>query len=127
MKKKGLYNEKILGLWKNPKNFRKLKNPTHEHSEANKICGDNMFIYLRVENGIVKDASFFSTGCLVCIVFASKLTEMIKGMRVQDVCKLKKEDLLKLLDLEITPLKMQCACLSLEAVQNCLKKGKIKS
>ncbi len=125
MKKKNLYNEKILELWKHPKNFGKLKNPTHEHSEANTICGDNMFIYLRVENGIVKDASFFSTGCLVCIVFASKLTEMIKGMKVQDVCNLKKEDLLKLLDVNISPLKMRCACLSLDAVKNCLKKGKI--
>jgi len=125
MKNKGLYNDKILKLWKNPKNFGKLKNPTHKHSEANTICGDNMFIYLRVEKGIVKDASFFSTGCLVCIVFASKLTEMIKGMKVQDVCNLKKEDFLKLLDVEITPLKIRCACLPLDAVQNCLKKGKI--
>jgi NifU-like protein involved in Fe-S cluster formation len=52
---------------------------------------------------------------------------MIKGMKVEEVSELKNEDLLKLLDIEITPLKMQCACLSLDAVQNCLKKGKIKN
>jgi len=125
MKNKGLYNEKILELWKDPKNFGKLKNPTHKYSEANTVCGDDMTLYLKVEDGIVKDASFFSTGCLICIVFASKLTEMVKGMNVQDVCSLKKEDFLKLLDVEINPLKMRCACLPLDAVQNCLKKGKI--
>lgn len=127
MKKKSLYNEKILELWKNPKNFGELQNPTHKHSEANTICGDEMSIHLQIENGIVKDARFFSTGCLVCIVFASKLTEMIKGMKVEEVYELKNKDFLKLLDIEITPLKMQCACLSLDAVQNCLKKGKIKN
>ncbi len=127
MKKKGLYNEKILELWKNPKNFGKMENPTHKYSEENIVCGDDMTLYLKVEDEIIKDASFFSTGCLICIVFASKLTEMIKGMNVQDVYSLKKEDFLKLLDVEINPLKMRCACLPLDAVQNCLKKGKIKS
>ncbi len=127
MKKKSLYNEKLLELWKNPKDFGKLENPTHEYSEANTICGDEMFVYLRVENEIVKDAKFFSTGCLICIVFASKLIEMIKGMGMEEVYELKDEDLLKLLDINLTPLKMKCACLSLDAVQNCLKKGKIKS
>ncbi len=127
MKKKSLYNKKILNSWKNPKNFGRLQNPTHKHSEANTICGDEMSIYLRVEDNVIKDARFFSTGCLVCIVFASKLTEMIKGMKVEEVYELKNEDFLKLLDIGLSPLKMQCACLSLDAVQNCLKKGKIKN
>jgi len=122
-----MYDPKILELWRNPKNFGELKNPTHEHSEPNPICGDEMWIHLRVENEIIKDARFFGTGCLVCIVFASKLTEKIKGMKVGNVLKLKNKDLLKLLKIKITPLKMRCACLSLNAVQNCLKKGKIRN
>ena len=126
-KKKSLYNEKILNLWRNPKNFGELENPTHEHSEANTICGDEMWIHLRIENNIVKDARFFGAGCLVCIIFASELTEMIKGMRTEQVLKLKDEDFLKLLDIEITPLKRKCACLSLDAVKNCLKEGEIKN
>jgi len=126
MKNKDIYNKQILKLWRNPKNFGELKNPTHEYSEANTICGDEMWIHLRVENDIVKDARFFGTGCLVCIVFASQLTEKIKGMKVAEVLKLKNENLLKLLKIKITLLKMQCACLSLNAVQNCLKKGEIK-
>ncbi|MFH1311106.1 MAG: iron-sulfur cluster assembly scaffold protein [Nanoarchaeota archaeon] len=127
MKKKSMYDKKIMDLWRNPKNFGELRNPTHEHSEPNTICGDEMKIHLKVENGIIKDAKFFGTGCLVCIVFASQLTEKIKKMKVEDVLKLRNEDLLKLLDIKITSLKMQCACLSLNAVQNCLKKGKIKN
>lgn len=122
---KSIYNKQILDLWRNPKNFGELKNPTHEHSEPNPICGDEMRIHLRVENEIIKDARFFGTGCLVCIVFASKLTEKIKGMKVGNVLKLKDKDLLKLLKIKITPLKMRCACLSLNAVQNCLKKGRL--
>ena len=122
-----LYKKEILELWRNPKNFGELENPTHEHSELNTICGDEMWIHLRVENDVIKDARFFGTGCLVCIISASKLTEKIKGMKVKDVLKLKDKDLLKLLKIKITPLKMRCACLSLDAVQNCLKKGKIRN
>jgi nitrogen fixation NifU-like protein len=126
-KKKSLYNKKILELWRSPKNFGELENPTHEHAEENTICGDEMWIHLRVENGIIKDVRFFGAGCLVCIIFASELTERIKGMKTEQVLKLKNEDILKLLDIDITPLKRRCACLSLDAVQNCLKKGKIKN
>ena len=117
----------MMELWKDPKNFGRLSNPTHKCSEINTICGDDMSIYLMVENRNLKDAKFFSTGCLICIVFASKLTEKIKGMKVEEIHNLKNKDLLELLDVNITPLKMQCACLSLNAVQNCLKKGEIKS
>lgn len=122
MKDLDLYNEKILELWKNPQNFEKLENATHKCSEANPVCGDEMELFLRIEDEIIQDAKFFSTGCLVCIVFASKLTEKIKGMKIEEVQKLKDEDLLKLLDAEISPLKRRCACLSLEALKNCLKK-----
>jgi nitrogen fixation NifU-like protein len=125
-KKKSLYNEKILELWRNPKNFGELENPTHEHAEANTICGDEMWIHLRVEDRVIKDVRFFGAGCLVCIIFASELTEKIKGMRTEQVLELKNEDILKLLDIDITPLKKKCACLSLDAVQNCIRKGKIK-
>ena len=126
MKKESLYNEKFIELWKNPKNFGELENPTHKYFEANPICGDEMFIYLQVENKIVKDAKFFTTGCLVCIVFASEITERIKGMKVEEVYKLNINDFSKILDIEITPLKMKCAGLALDAVKDCLEKGKIK-
>ena len=123
---KKLYNKDILKLWREPKNFGELKNPTHEHSEANTICGDEMVVQMIVKNDIIKDAKFFGTGCLVCIVFASELTEIIKNKSKKDVLKMTQEDLLNLLNLDISPLKMQCACLSLDAVKNCLRKGKLE-
>lgn len=123
--KMNIYNKKILELWRNPKNFGELKNPTHEYSEKNTVCGDEMWVHLKIERDTVKDASFFGTGCLVCIVAASKLTEKIKGMPVKKVLALTKKDLLKLLNIKVSPLKIRCACLSLDAIQNCIKKGKI--
>lgn len=124
--KKDIYSKEIMEIWKNPKNFGKLKNPSHKIDEANTICGDEMEIYLEVEDNIIKDAKFFSTGCLICIVFASELTEKIKGMKVEDAYNLRKKDLLDLLNLNITPMKAQCASLSLEALKNCLNEGKIE-
>lgn len=120
--KKNIYDKEIIEMWKNPKNFGKLDNFTHDCSQQNVVCGDEMDVYLRIRNGMVEDASFFSTGCLICIVFASKLVEKIKGMKIEDILKLTKEDLLGWVNLEINSLRSKCACLSLEAVQNCLKK-----
>ena len=120
--KNKLYDKEIIEMWKNPKNFGKLKDFTHDCSQQNVVCGDEMDVYLKIKNGIVEKASFFSTGCLICIVFASKLVEKIKGMTVKEILELKNEDLLNLVNLEINSLREKCACLSLEAVQNCLRK-----
>ena len=120
--KKKLYDPEIIVMWKNPKNFGKLDDFTHDCSQQNVVCGDEMDVYLKIKNGIVENASFFSTGCLICIVFASKLVEKIKGKSIEEILKIKQQDLLDWINLEINPLRSKCAGLSLEAVQNCLKK-----
>jgi nitrogen fixation NifU-like protein len=123
MTKKNIYTKEILDIWRNPENFGELDNPTHEFIEANNLCGDEISVQMVVKDGIVKDVKFFGTGCLLCIVSASKLTEKIKGMKVEDVEKMTNEDVLKLLNMKINPKKMYCACLSLKGVQNCLNEG----
>ena len=124
MKQREVYSEEIMKLWKNPKNFGKIKSPTHEFSEVNNLCGDDMTVQIIIKDGVIKDAKFTSTGCLVCIVFGSELTEKIRGMDVEDVMKMTKEELVKSMNINIHPGKIYCAALSLEAVQNCLEKGK---
>lgn len=118
-----IYKEHVMKLWRNPKNFGELKNPTHEYSQMNNICGDEVLIQMKIEEDVVKDIKFFGVGCLVCIVFASELTEKIKGMKIEDIKKITKDDVLKLLDVDVKPGKMYCACLALEGIQNCIKQG----
>ena len=120
------YTKKIMDLWKNPKNFGVIDKPTHEYMEANKVCGDEISIQMKVDdNEVIQDVKFFGTGCLVCIISASELTEKIKGMKLKDIRKLKEEDVLKLLDMKISPGKRYCACLALKGVKHCVENKKV--
>jgi len=116
------YTKRIMDLWKNPKNFGQMDSPTHEYIETNKVCGDEISIQMKVDKkGIIEDVKFFGTGCLVCIISASELTEKIKGMNLEEVKKLTDDDVLKLLDMKIAPGKRYCACLALKGVKHCVE------
>ena len=116
-----MYREHILELYKFPGNFGVLKNPTHEKTEYNSMCGDEITVQINVKNGIVKDVKFNGSGCVISIVASSLLTDKIKGMNVSDIKKLNKEDIIKLLQVKITPIRIKCALLSLEAVKGALE------
>lgn len=116
-----MYREHILELYKSPSNFGTLKNSTHEKTEYNSMCGDEITVQLNVKNDIVKDAKFNGSGCVISMVASSLLTDKIKGMKISDVKKLNKEDILKLLKVKITPIRIKCVLLSLEATKKALE------
>ena len=117
-----MYKEHILELYKSPSNFGILKNHSHEATEYNSICGDEITVQLSVANGIVKDAKFSGSGCVMSMVSSSLLTDKVKGMSVSSVKKLKKEDIMELLGVKITPARIKCVLLPLEAAKRALEK-----
>ena len=118
---KDLYREQILELYRSPSNYGILENSTHESTEYNSVCGDEITINLLVKNGLVADVKFSGSGCVISMVSASLLTEKIKGMKVSDVKKLTGGDILKLLKTKLNPARIKCALLSFEAVKKALK------
>ena len=116
-----MYKEHILELYKSPSNFGTLKNPSHEATEYNSICGDEITVQLAAKGGIVKDVKFSGSGCVISIVAASLLTDKIKGLRVQDIKILKPQEMLNLLNIKLNPARVKCALLGLEAVKNALR------
>ena len=116
-----MYREHILDLYKNPLNFGNLENCTHSCNKNNPLCGDEMSIYLEVRNNKVKDIKFQGIGCAISIASASLLTNKIKGMPVNNVRKLKNEDITKLLQIPISHVRMKCALLCLETTKEALK------
>lgn len=116
-----MYKEYILELYKSPRNLGILKNPTHEHTEYNSLCGDEMTIQMIVKNGKVQDAKFSGSGCVISIVSSSLLTDKIRGMPVSEIKKLNEKEISKLLKLKINPARIKCSLLCLEAVKKALK------
>ena len=116
-----MYKEHILELYRSPSNFGILENVSHEATEYNSLCGDEITVQLFVEGGVVKDVKFSGSGCVISMVSSSLLTDKIKGMKVSDVKKLTRDDLLKMLKVKITPVRIKCVLLSLEATKKALK------
>ena len=116
-----MYREHILELYKNPQNFGELKKPTHKYTEFNSLCGDELTIQLVIGADKIKDVKFNGSGCVISLVSASLLTNRIKGMEIMEVKKLDRKDIIDLLKIKISPARMKCALLSLEAVRNALK------
>ena len=116
-----MYKEHILELYKSPSNFGTLKNLTHEKTEYNSICGDEITVQLFVKDGAVKDVKFSGSGCVISMVAASLLTDKVKGMKVKDIKILKPQEMLNLLKLKLNPARVKCALIGLEAVKGALK------
>ena len=66
-----LYQQVILDHNKKPRNFRKIEAPTHTAEGHNPLCGDQLTIYLDVENDDVRDVSFEGSGCAISKAAAS--------------------------------------------------------
>jgi len=74
-----LYQQVILDHNKKPRNFRKLETANHTAEGFNPLCGDQLTVYLDLENGFVKDVGFEGSGCAISKAAASMMTQAVKG------------------------------------------------
>lgn len=77
-----LYQEMILDHSKNPRNFREMEDADRKIDGFNPLCGDKITLYLKINDGVVQDASFKGIGCAISTASASLLTEIAKGKTV---------------------------------------------
>lgn len=74
-----LYQEVILDHNKKPRNFRELETANHKADGQNPLCGDQLTVYLEMENDAVKDVGFIGSGCAISKASASMMTQAVKG------------------------------------------------
>src|SRR5215813_9290138 len=83
-----LYQEIILDHSKRPRNHHSMADANREAEGYNPLCGDKLKLFLRLENDVVKDASFLGAGCAISTSSASLMTESIKGKTREEALKL---------------------------------------
>ena len=113
-----LYREVIIEHYKNP-GFRGELDP-HDISfeDENPLCGDHIRIDLRVnKNEVVTEAAFSGHGCAISQASADLLLEFIIGKTLDEIRQLTKDDLLELLGIELGPVRLKCALLSLKVLK----------
>ncbi len=80
-----LYQEVIFDHYKKPRNCHVLDTANHHAEGHNPLCGDQITVYLKIEDGIIKDLSFEGSGCAISTASASLMTEALKGKRIDEV------------------------------------------
>jgi nitrogen fixation NifU-like protein len=112
------YRDYILDHYRSPRNFGNLENADVEAEDINPLCGDQIKMELKVDDGVVRDIRFSGKGCAISQASASMLTEQIKGMKLADVAKLSKEAVLENVGIGISPTRMKCAMLGLRVLKS---------
>jgi nitrogen fixation NifU-like protein len=113
-----LYRELIIDRYQNPR-FRGALDP-HDlsYEDDNPVCGDHIRIDLRVDDKeIVTEALFSGEGCSISQASADLLMEKVTGMPLAEVRALGKQDVLDLLGIELGPVRLKCALLSLKVLK----------
>jgi len=74
-----LYQQVILDHNKKPRNFQRLEGANRSAEGFNPLCGDQLTVYLQMDEGIVREVSFVGTGCAISKASASMMTQAVKG------------------------------------------------
>ena len=113
-----LYREVIIEHYKNPSYRGKLDPHDISFADNNPLCGDHIQIDLRVDDkNVVTDARFDGHGCAISQASADLLVESIIGKPLDEVKKLNKDYILEMLGIELGPVRLKCALLSLKVLK----------
>ncbi len=115
-----VYSETVMDHFRNPRNVGEIADADGVGEVGNAKCGDIMKIYLKIEDGIIKDAKFNTFGCGSAIASSSMATEMIKGKPVEEALELTNKAVVEALD-GLPVQKIHCSVLAEEAVKAALK------
>lgn len=124
-----MYSEKVIEHFMNPKNVGEMKDADGVGKVGNPVCGDLMWIYIKVKGDKIKDIKFKTFGCAAAIATSSMITELAKGMSLEKAKNLTRDDVANELD-GLPPIKMHCSNLASDglhrAIEDYLKKKRKK-
>ena len=112
-----LYRDYILDHYKRPRNFGALDPHDLEWHDHNPLCGDELGVHVRVEDGHVAELRFHGQGCAISQAAASIASDELVGMSVDDVPVLSAEWMFDLLGIDISPTRRKCALLGLKVMR----------
>ena len=111
------YTEKVMDHFMNPRNVGEIENPDGFGEVGNAACGDALRLTFKLDkNGRIADIKFKTFGCASAIASSSALTELVKGMTLDEAKKVTNQDIVKLLG-ELPEAKMHCSVMGMEALQ----------
>jgi len=120
------YSQKVLDHFMHPHNVGKMENPDALATEGSPACGDQVTVYLKVndETKVIEDISFLSYGCASNIATASIITDMAKGKTLEEAKKITWRDAMEALD-GLPPVKVHCSVLAADTLKSAISNYEI--
>jgi nitrogen fixation protein NifU and related proteins len=106
-----MYQEVILQHYRTPKNFGPLSAADHVGEESNPLCGDHITFRFHVDPGSqrIDQVRFEGDGCAISVASASMLSEKVQGLSLEDAGRLSRDDVLQMLGIPLSPVRVKCA------------------
>lgn len=121
----GMYSEKVMDHFNNPRNVGELSDADGIGSEGNPVCGDMMKIFIKVDDERISDIKFKTFGCGAAIAVSSMITEMAKGKTLDEALAITKESVAEALD-GLPAQKQHCSNLGADALHKAIEDYKNK-
>ncbi len=118
-----LYKDEFLFHYKNQHYNKTLKVKSHAGKDINSSCGDEVAIELEVENGVIKDIGYSSSGCIISTGAISILSDFIIGKNLDFAESLTEDEYIKLLGIDLTFARRKCALVGFRALKSALNKN----
>ena len=115
-----VYSEKVMEHFMNPRNVGEILDADGMGTVGNPVCGDVMAFYIKVDNGHLSDVKFKTFGCGAAIAVSSMVSEMAKGMSLEEAKRLNRNMVADELD-GLPPNKMHCSNLGAEALRKAIE------
>ena len=123
------YSAKVLDHYENPRNVGSLDKASKDVGTGMvgaPACGDVMKLQIKVgDDGTIEDAKFKTYGCGSAIASSSLVTEMLKGMNIDDAHEIKNSAIAE--ELALPPVKIHCSVLAEDAIKSAIKDYKDKN
>lgn len=115
-----MYSKKVMDHFMNPRNVGEIEKPSGIGEVGNLTCGDIMHIEILVNDNIIDDVKFKTYGCAAAIATSSMVTEMVKGMTIEEALEVTNRNVAESLD-GLPPQKMHCSNLAADALHEAIR------
>ncbi|NYZ77130.1 Fe-S cluster assembly scaffold protein NifU [Candidatus Micrarchaeota archaeon] len=115
-----MYTEKLMEHFRNPRNMGKIEDADGVGKVGNPVCGDVMYLYIKVKNNRIEDIKFETFGCAAAIGTSSMITELAKGKTIDEALKITNQNVAGELG-GLPPIKMHCSVLAADALKAAIK------
>jgi|SRR5579872_6796972 len=119
-----LYQYQLMDHYRNPRNQGTLEGPDFKSGVFNPSCGDSVAIEGVITDQVITHVAFQGSGCVISQATASLLTQAVKGKAVDEVALLDRDWVMRLIGIELGPVRLKCALLPLEALHEGIKQYK---